>query len=39
MDMISMGPNIRTPHSPQEKMEVASIEKLIAFLLELLASF
>lgn len=35
MEMISIGPNIRTPHSPQERMEVASIEKIIAFILAL----
>lgn len=27
MDMISIGPNIRHPHSPDEKVEVASVEK------------
>lgn len=39
MDMISMGPNIRTPHSPEEKMELISVEKTLAFLVELLQSF
>lgn len=27
MDMISVGPNIRHPHSPDEKVEIASVEK------------
>lgn len=27
MDMISIGPNIRHPHSPDEKVEIASVEK------------
>lgn len=39
MDMISMGPNIKTPHSPEERMEIASVQKVIAFLIELMTSF
>jgi len=39
MDMISMGPNIRTPHSPEERMEMISVEKTMHFLTELLKSF
>lgn len=27
MDMISIGPNIRHPHSPDEQVEIASVEK------------
>jgi dipeptidase D len=38
MDMISIGPNIRTPHSPEEKMEIISVEKVLAFLVMLLKS-
>ncbi len=36
MDMISMGPNIKTPHSPEERMEMISVEKTLYFLTELL---
>lgn len=27
MDMISIGPNIRSPHSPDERVEIASVER------------
>lgn len=27
MDMISVGPNIRSPHSPDERVEIASVER------------
>ena len=36
MDMISFGPNIRHPHSPDEKVEVASVQKFWDFLLAVL---
>jgi dipeptidase D len=36
MDMVSFGPNIRHPHSPEEKVEVASVEKFWNFLLAVL---
>lgn len=32
LDMISFGPTIRYPHSPDEKVEIASVEKFWAFL-------
>ncbi len=35
MEMISVGPNIRTPHSPEERMEISSIKNNIAFILAL----
>lgn len=35
MEMISIGPNIKTPHSPQERLEVASIDKILLFIVEL----
>ncbi len=33
LDMISFGPTIRFPHSPDEKVEIASVEKFYDFLL------
>jgi dipeptidase D len=36
MDMISFGPNIRHPHSPDERVEIASVEKFWGFLLAVL---
>lgn len=35
-DMISFGPNIRGAHSPDEKVEIASVEKFWFFLLKIL---
>ncbi len=39
MDMISLGPTIENPHSPDERMNIPSLEKVWKFLLELLKSF
>ncbi len=39
MDMISFGPNIKDPHSPDEKMEIPSVELVWKFLIELFKSF
>lgn len=36
MDMISLGPTIENPHSPDERMYVPSIKKVWEFLTELL---
>jgi dipeptidase D len=36
LDMISFGPTIRYPHSPDEKVEIASVEKFWEFLVETL---
>jgi dipeptidase D len=36
MDMISFGPTIRHPHSPDEKVNIASVEKFWRFLTETL---
>ena len=36
LDMISFGPTIKNPHSPDEKCEIASVEKYWKFLLETL---
>ncbi|MEA3392974.1 MAG: aminoacyl-histidine dipeptidase [Candidatus Marinimicrobia bacterium] len=36
MDMISMGPTIENPHSPDERMYIPSIKKVWDFLVELL---
>ena len=37
MEMISFGPNIRGAHSPDEKVQVSSVQKFWGFLLETLA--
>ncbi len=39
MDMISIGPTIENPHSPQEKLYIPSIIKFWDFVCELLKSF
>ncbi|MGI6395135.1 MAG: aminoacyl-histidine dipeptidase [bacterium] len=39
MEMISYGPTIKFPHSPDEKMYVPSIEKIWDFTVELLKSY
>ncbi len=39
MDMISMGPNIRNAHSPEEKLNIPSVGKVYDFLCALLSSF
>jgi len=36
LDMISFGPTIRNPHSPDEKVHIASVEKFWGLLLEVL---
>lgn len=36
MDMISFGPNIRNPHSPDEMVQISSVQKYWNFLLETL---
>ena len=38
LDMISFGPTIKNPHSPDEKCEIASVEKYWRFLLATLKS-
>ena len=38
MDMISFGPTIRNPHSPDEKVNIASVQKFWKYLLEVLKS-
>lgn len=37
MDMVSFGPNIQGAHSPAERVEVASVERMYAYLLAVLA--
>jgi dipeptidase D len=37
LDMISFGPTIKNPHSPDEKVKIASVQKFWKFLLEVLA--
>lgn len=36
LDMISIGPTINFPHSPDEKVEIATVDKFWKFLLEIL---
>jgi dipeptidase D len=36
MDMISFGPNIRAAHSPDEKVQISSVQKFWGYLLEAL---
>jgi dipeptidase D len=36
IEMISVGPTIQNPHSPQERLNIASVDKAWEFLLELL---
>ena len=36
MEMISFGPNIRGAHSPDEKVQISSVQKYWTFLLETL---
>jgi dipeptidase D len=36
MQMISFGPNIRGAHSPDEKVQISSVQKFWPFLLETL---
>ena len=38
MDMISFGPTIRFPHSPDEKVNIATVVKFWDFLLATLAN-
>jgi len=38
MDMISFGPNIRAAHSPDEKVQISSVQKFWGYLLEALES-
>lgn len=39
MDMISFGPTIKNPHSPDEKIEIESIGKVWDFMVALFASY
>jgi dipeptidase D len=39
MDMISFGPTIQNPHSPEERLKVTDIDKIWDFMTELLKSF
>jgi len=39
MDMISFGPTIKYPHSPDEKIEIASIGKTWDFMAALFESY
>jgi len=39
MDMISFGPNIRGAHSPDEKVQVSSVQKFWSYLLKVLEEF
>ncbi|MBP1909977.1 aminoacyl-histidine dipeptidase [Methanolobus bombayensis] len=39
MDMISFGPTIKNPHSPDERLHIPSVRKVWDFMVALLASF
>ena len=39
IEMISVGPSIENPHSPQERVNIASVDKAWQFLNELLPAF
>jgi dipeptidase D len=39
MEMISIGPTLRHPHSPDEKLSIPSVGKILQFLEALLASY
>ncbi len=39
MEMISIGPDLRHPHSPEEKLELPSVGRVYTFLTTLLASY
>ena len=39
MEMISIGPNLKNPHSPEERLELSSVGRVYAFLTTLLASY
>ncbi len=39
MEMISVGPTLRNPHSPDEKLFIPSIDKMLQFLAALLESY
>ena len=36
MDIVALGPNIHDPHSPDERVEIASVSKFWRFLTTLL---
>ena len=39
MDMVSIGPTIKHPHSPDEKLQISTINKVFHFLVSLLQDF
>ena len=39
LDMISVGPTLRYPHSPDEKVEIASVVRFYDFLIDTLKNF
>ncbi len=39
MDMISFGPTIKSPHSPEEKIEIESIGQVWDFMVALFESY
>jgi dipeptidase D len=38
MDAVSIGPTVRFPHSPDEHVEIASVQKFWDFLTDVLAA-
>jgi dipeptidase D len=39
MDMLSLGPTVKNPHSPEERLYLPSLDRFCPFIRELLASF
>jgi dipeptidase D len=39
MDMISLGPTLQYPHSPDERVNIASVENFWKLLLETIKAF
>ena len=38
MDMVSIGPTIKNPHSPEEHVSIGTVEKFYKYLLKILDS-
>jgi dipeptidase D len=38
MDMISIGPTLKNPHSPEEQVHISTVDKLYKYLLKILES-
>ncbi len=38
MDMISIGPTLKNPHSPEEQLHISTVDKFYRYLLKILES-